>query len=449
MLQSGIFVHNTLNTHRVAGVGSKDVSLGVPRFVELLNNTKPENQKKGSCTIYFDKDIIIENALKTMENPEGEEEDLECNEFLNEMKHILEETTVNTFYDHCELRYLPDSVNLETDASPSGILTFEQYEKRWWVELSEKMGRHSNEIVAESWVLILFFNVEKLYEHRIGIDELSKIIEEASEGKYYCIASPTVIGQIEIYFNFTEIREYALNKDNEKATTSFVNEKNIDYFACKEYIGLGYLLSIPVSGVCGIDKVFQRRDHETQELFLDASSSKITAKKSNNRLMTLLALPGVDSTRTISDDVWAIQHTLGVEAVRNFLIQEMTRVISFDGTYINARHMQVLVDSMTVSGVVTSVSRNGINRDTVGPIEKITFEQPIKMASTAAAFGETDHVDGISASVVFGFPGKTGTGVVEVVESDNNKPKLLAPPVLAPLKTRERVKSRAVACSSK
>ena len=46
MIQNGIFVHNTLNFFHLAGVGGKDVSLGVPRLNELLNITKSDKQKK-------------------------------------------------------------------------------------------------------------------------------------------------------------------------------------------------------------------------------------------------------------------------------------------------------------------------------------------------------------------------------------------------------------------
>ena len=51
MLQSGIFVHNTLNTFHQAGSGNKVVTTGVPRVEELLNATK--DQKCSNLTVYM------------------------------------------------------------------------------------------------------------------------------------------------------------------------------------------------------------------------------------------------------------------------------------------------------------------------------------------------------------------------------------------------------------
>ena len=70
-----------------------------------------------------------------------------------------------------------------------------------------------------------------------------------------------------------------------------------------------------------------------------------------------------------------IYDNLGVEAAREFLIDEYTSVISADGTYINQRHIMLLVDIMTQSGGINSISRYGMHRDKVGPLAKCSFEE--------------------------------------------------------------------------
>lgn len=42
---------------------------------------------------------------------------------------------------------------------------------------------------------------------------------------------------------------------------------------------------------------------------------------------------------------------LGIEAVRKAIEREMNNVISFDGSYVNYRHLALLCDVMTAKGV--------------------------------------------------------------------------------------------------
>ena len=92
------------------------------------------------------------------------------------------------------------------------------------------------------------------------------------------------------------------------------------------------------------------------------------------------------------------------------IIGELTRIISFNGTYINPRHIQLLVDNMTYTGEITSVRRDGISRD-VGPIAKVMFEQPVTNAITAAVGVEQDSVRSVASSIMMGSL-SSGTGTV-------------------------------------
>ena len=57
-----------------------------------------------------------------------------------------------------------------------------------------------------------------------------------------------------------------------------------------------------------------------------------------------------------------IFESLGIEAARSGMLNEIRSVLFFDGGYINYRHMSILVDVMTFRGALTAVSRHGINR---------------------------------------------------------------------------------------
>jgi DNA-directed RNA polymerase beta' subunit len=406
--------HNT-------GVKGKDVSIGVPRFNELLNATKSNKQKKISQTIYFDIPELNRNKEFLKGNPENEEmKKVKLENFciLEKLRKKFEETSVGTFIKHFEMRYLSSDIDPDVNMSPIKILTYEEYEKKWWVELKEEFFGEPK-FKPEHWVVVLHFDIEKLYMKEIELEDIAIAIEEDSDDKYYCCASPSALGVIEVYCNFSVIKEYVKNKielPEDVQEKTLITNDNLNYFVCRDVI-IGYLCNIKLSGIFGIKRVYPREVVETGEWVLDADCREIQTKVSNNRFLESLNTEGVNPYSTIIDDMHTIQATLGIEATRKFLIEELTRIISFDGVYINPRHIQLLVDSMTYTGEITSVRRDGISRD-VGPNAKIMFEQAVDNAVEASAFSEFDDMSGVSSSIMYGLTSKAGTGMVEVKPID-------------------------------
>ena len=117
----------------------------------------------------------------------------------------------------------------------------------------------------------------------------------------------------------------------------------------------------------------------------------------------------------MSNNVWDIYQLLGVEAARQFLVDEFINVVSSDGTYINQKHITLLVDVMTNSGKLTPVSRYGTTRNNTGIISKASFEESIENFVNAGFFTETEHITGVSSSIMCGREPQTGSGLVEVI----------------------------------
>jgi DNA-directed RNA polymerase beta' subunit len=426
MVQNGIFVHNTLNFFHLAGVGGKDVSLGVPRLNELLNITKSDKQKKPSCTIYLNDPILKAKSQKVCkleeENNSLEEESDHYvkNEkkikktkedallIVQNMKKTFEETTVETFLKEHRLMYIPDDVHGGKGMNPIKIVTYEEYEEKWWVSLAKDLG-NVPAIVPESWVVLLVLDTEKLFAAKVTLEEIALAIEDEADNQVACVPSPDVIGQIEVYFNFGCIKKYVKDKKSLPTDKEGLNEDNIDFFVCRDAI-MSYIKKTHISGISRISKVYAREDPDSHEWILDTAGSNF---------LQILNTPGVDTNRTMSDDVWAVNEVLGIMAARKFLIEELTRVISFDGTYVNPRHIQLLVDRMTYTGDITSVRRDGISRESVGPIAKIMFEQQIGNGSMAALSTEVDLLKSVSSSVMYGTSAAIGTAAVDV--QDPNK----------------------------
>jgi len=132
-------------------------------------------------------------------------------------------------------------------------------------------------------------------------------------------------------------------------------------------------------------------------------------------LKTILAMDEINSVYTYSNDIVEIYETLGIEAARQAIFNEMNEVIEFGGSYVNSHHLSLLVDRMTCKASMVSIFRHGINNDNIGPIAKASFEETPEMFMRAARHGEVDKMRGVSASVMTGQNGYFGTSAFQVV----------------------------------
>ncbi|KAK3607277.1 hypothetical protein CHS0354_002901 [Potamilus streckersoni] len=92
-------------------------------------------------------------------------------------------------------------------------------------------------------------------------------------------------------------------------------------------------------------------------------------------LTKVLSERNVDPVRTTTNDIVEIFVTLGIEAVRKSIEKEMNHVISFDGSYVNYRHLALLCDCMTAKGHLTAINHHGIKRLETGALARCSFEK--------------------------------------------------------------------------
>ena len=123
----------------------------------------------------------------------------------------------------------------------------------------------------------------------------------------------------------------------------------------------------------------------------------------------------VDYQRTISNDIIEIYETLGIEATRNALINEITEVVNDQGEYINSRHIELLCDVMTSTGDLISINREGIKRGNIGPLAKCSFENTTDQLIKAGIFGELDNLQGVSSNIMMGQKINAGTNNCELL----------------------------------
>ena len=123
----------------------------------------------------------------------------------------------------------------------------------------------------------------------------------------------------------------------------------------------------------------------------------------------------IDPHRTYTNNIIETYQVLGIEAAREMLLREIRNVIEYDGSYVDYRHVGLLVDTMTYKGMLMSITRHGINRTETGVLMRCSFEETVNIITDAAVFGERDHLKGITENIVMGKHSKIGTGLVDIL----------------------------------
>jgi DNA-directed RNA polymerase II subunit RPB1 len=196
----------------------------------------------------------------------------------------------------------------------------------------------------------------------------------------------------------------------------------------KNPIQLRYLedkmLDTPLTGVPGIGRVFVRS--VKNEMVLDPAVGgykpveQFVLDVEGTNLYDLMVQPGVDGTRTFSNDIHEIHDVLGIEAARLALYDEINEVFSTEK--VNYHHLAVLVDTMTFSGRIVPVNRFGMGKNETGVLAKSSFEETSKIMFNAATWGEKDSMRGVSANIMFGQKPPCGTGFVDILVDETRMP---------------------------
>lgn len=132
-------------------------------------------------------------------------------------------------------------------------------------------------------------------------------------------------------------------------------------------------------------------------------------------LKKIMAVPNVDYSKTMSNDIIEILTVLGIEAARQSLIYEIRQIVGAYGIYVNYRHLSTLCDVMTTRGILTAITRHGINRIDSGALRKASFEETVEIILEAAQHAEVDCLTGVTENIIFGQLSPYGTGCFDVI----------------------------------
>nr|UZT28914.1 hypothetical protein [Nucleocytoviricota sp.]UZT29288.1 hypothetical protein [Nucleocytoviricota sp.] len=387
MEESGIIVHNTLNTFHFAGISSKsNVTRGVPRIEEILSLS--ENPKNPSCTVYL--------------NKEEQYNQEKAKEYMNKLEH----TKLKDIVDLIEVYYDPDDMNTLIEEDKSLMQQYNTFEK-----LLDECGADIEDGKEKSkWILRIALNKESMLEKNLTMEDIHFAIKNSHKDNVSCIYSDYNDDQL--------IFRIRLNiSSNKKKLNIQESLDQSDQIYLLKNFQEDLLENLIIRGIKNINKVILRKITDN----IEESEGKFDKKELwvldtvGTNLLDVLALDYIDKERTYSNDIQEIYRTLGVEAARQSIFNELSEVIEFDGTYINFHHVTMLCDRMCCNDKLVSIFRHGINNDDIGPIAKASFEETPEMFLKAAKHGELDNMKGVSSNILCGQEGYYGTSSFQVM----------------------------------
>lgn len=366
---NGIAMRDTFH-HSGISSASKAVR-GVPRIKELLSVTK--NMKGPAMTIHLQDDI--------------KQDKMKANAVLRSIQTTYFKDLVKSskiYYDAKDF-----STGIEEDR-----LFVQTYNELMDMELVKRFDN-------TPWLLRFEVNRDKLLEEGLTMIQLYNMLQDYYDDTIACMFSDDNSGNLIFRIRLIEDN----SEDRDYITELKALEKNI-------------MDNIIIKGVKNIHKAMMNKHeyllYNEETLHFDKTSEWILDTSGNN-MVEVMSHPGVDYTKTISNDINEIYDLLGIEAARGALYNELSGVIADAELYVNYRHMALLVDTMTNRGYMLSVDRHGINRVDIGPLAKCSFEETTDMLIKAGIFSEVDKITGVSANIMLGQIPPCGTGDTDIL----------------------------------
>ena len=134
-----------------------------------------------------------------------------------------------------------------------------------------------------------------------------------------------------------------------------------------------------------------------------------------SNLKEVLKIPGVDTTKTMTNSIQEIADVLGIEAARNSIIREAHNTLSEQGLSVDIRHIMLVADLMTNDGYVKAIGRHGISGRKSSVLARAAFEITAAHLLHAAMIGEVDGLEGVAENIIVGQPVTLGTGAVNLI----------------------------------
>ncbi|GFN40813.1 MAG: DNA-directed RNA polymerase subunit A [Marine Group I thaumarchaeote] len=299
----------TLRTFHFAGIRERNVTLGLPRLIELVDARK----KPVTPTM----DIYLDEESKT------------SREKAIEIARNILQTKVSSVIDDIETNY-------------------------------------STEIK-------LHFNPNRLRERAITIEEIDEVLQSNKKFKNEVQGNTIVLTLVE---------------KSDAPTVIIIRNK---------------ILNTTVKGVPDIARVtLVQKD---KEWVIQTTGSNIAK---------VFEVEGIDKKNVRTNNVFEIGNTLGIEAARNALINELNTTLDDQGLEVDIRYIMLVSDLMCSKGYMQQIGRHGIAGNKASVLARAAFEITVPTIARAALGGEVEQLKGVTENVIVGSTIPIGSGTVDL-----------------------------------
>lgn len=386
----------TLNTFHYAGVSAKNVTLGVPRLKEIINVAK--TVKTPGLTIYLQESVSGDSDVAKL------------------VHSTLEYTVLGDIVKLTEIYY-------DADIKNTVVAKDSEFVKEYY-ELSDETDEDLRRL--SPWVLRIELNQTVFFDKKMKMNEIVREIQNEYGNDLNVLVTDDNADDLVVRIRV--VNDVPVNAgqgggvDEDGNPIPFLAEEEVepgqedDVFLKR--LEKSMLTSLKLRGVEDVKKVFMRggakRSVWDDETGFGTKDEWVLETDGTN-LMAVLGVDYVDATRTISNDIVEVFQVLGIEGVRGAILSELRNVISFDGSYVNYRHLACLVDVMTMHGHLMAIDRHGINRVDSGPLLRCSFEETVDMLMDAAVYAEEEVLKGVTENIMMGQLARVGTGDMDLL----------------------------------
>lgn len=413
----------TLSTHHAAGSAAKRGTQGVPRANEIISVT--QHPKTPVTDIYLRPDPINPPPERLANQTDQEWlkqiEDWRVTQIerANRIINQIQLQTIGKLINNLEIIYDPNPLHLSIIEEDRPFLqAYAQIEKSF----------HKTATAPTSpWVLRMQFDRELMVKNQVTMYDIELKLLEA----------------LEIYNQARFITQFS--DENSKKLVGRVNlrasptEQIVDPIKILRELN-DYISEIPIRGIKGV-KQGQHRDNKGLTYVAPSNgelrslghprynncclNQETVIEMAGTNLPAIMAIPEVDPTRCRSNDFWEIYRLFGIEATRQLIIDEFSLVID---KYVVNRHINLLADQMTNSGIPISITRTGLRKSQLSILDRMSYETAMAQAITAATRAVSDPVNSVTARIMTGSLINGGTGFFEVCLDEELINQLPQPP---------------------
>ncbi|AKA73546.1 DNA-directed RNA polymerase subunit A'' [Saccharolobus solfataricus] len=234
----------------------------------------------------------------------------------------------------------------------------------------------STSIDIASMSIILQLDNEMLKDKGVTVDDVKKAIGRLKLGD----------------FMIEESEDSTLN----------INFANIDSIAALFKLR-DKILNTKIKGIKGIKRAIVQKKGDEYIILTDGSN-----------LSGVLSVKGVDVAKVETNNIREIEEVFGIEAAREIIIREISKVLAEQGLDVDIRHILLIADVMTRTGIVRQIGRHGVTGEKNSVLARAAFEVTVKHLLDAAARGDVEEFKGVVENIIIGHPIKLGTGMVEL-----------------------------------